>query len=438
MSKWPLDWRVSSLEELASHITSGGTPTSGSPRYYSETGGLPFAKTEDLTRAKSKFLDDCELYVTAAALRESAAKKYPIGTILVSMYGTIGLTKITDCELAANQALCALIPPFTCDRDYLYQHLDFIRPDWLRFSGQTTQANINGAAVRAREVPLPPVSEQRAIAQILDTLDTAIRDTEALIDKLKAVKQGLLYDLLTRGIDANGQLRPPQSEAPQLYKESQLGWIPREWEFSLLANISAKIGDGVHYAVERSHEGVPFLFVSCIRNGKIDWHDASFVSQKTYQEISKRSKPVKGMVLFTVVGSYGHAAHVDDDSDFGFERNIAFLTPNSKYLHSKYLLYSMSSEATRAQVERLVIGNAQKVLTLSALNSIIIPLPSLTEQAQIFSRLDTLTERQDHERSMLEKLSAQKRGLMDDLLTGRVRVTPLLESMQPSAAPTEV
>ena len=68
------------------------------------------------------------------------------------------------------------------------------------------------------------------IAAVLDTLDTAIHETEAIIAKLKAVKQGLLHDLLTRGIDANGELRPPQAEAPHLYKESPLGWIPKEWD----------------------------------------------------------------------------------------------------------------------------------------------------------------------------------------------------------------
>ncbi len=67
---------------------------------------------------------------------------------------------------------------------------------------------------------------------VLDTLDTAIHETEAIIAKLKAVKQGLLHDLLTRGIDANGELRPPQAEAPHLYKQSPLGWIPKEWETS--------------------------------------------------------------------------------------------------------------------------------------------------------------------------------------------------------------
>jgi type I restriction enzyme S subunit len=86
--------------------------------------------------------------------------------------------------------------------------------------------------LEAVPIDLPPINEQQQISKILDTLDTAICETESLIDKLKAIKQGLLHDLLTRGIEANGQLRPPQSEAPQLYKKSPLGWIPIEWEAS--------------------------------------------------------------------------------------------------------------------------------------------------------------------------------------------------------------
>ena len=81
-----------------------------------------------------------------------------------------------------------------------------------------------------------PIEEQRAIAALRATLDTTLRQTEAIIEKLKQIKQGLLHDLLKRGIDANGELRPPQSQAPHLYKDSPLGWIPRDWH-------SACIGD---------------------------------------------------------------------------------------------------------------------------------------------------------------------------------------------------
>lgn len=88
------------------------------------------------------------------------------------------------------------------------------------------------------------LDEQSTIARILDTLDTTIRETDAIIAKLKSVKQGLLHDLLTRGLDENGELRPPQSEAPHLYKESALGWIPKEWKVATLDKVLEAIEAG--------------------------------------------------------------------------------------------------------------------------------------------------------------------------------------------------
>ncbi len=75
-------------------------------------------------------------------------------------------------------------------------------------------------------MPLPPLPEQRRIAEILDTLDEAIRKTEQVIAKLQQMKQGLLHDLLTRGIDDNGELRDPERH-PEQFKDSPLGRIPR-------------------------------------------------------------------------------------------------------------------------------------------------------------------------------------------------------------------
>jgi Type I restriction modification DNA specificity domain len=111
------------------------------------------------------------------------------------------------------------------------------------------------------------IQEQEMVGKILDTLDTAIRETEAIIAKLKAVKQGLLHDLLSRGIDANGELRPPQSEAPHLYKPSSLGWVPKEWDEITLGEIVMRSGGLLQtgpfgsqlHAHEYSIEGVPVV-----------------------------------------------------------------------------------------------------------------------------------------------------------------------------------
>jgi len=420
----PQGWYRLTLEKIASSITSGGTPTSGSPRYYVPSGGLPFAKTEDLTASKNKYLFDCGLEISDAALKESAAKKYPVGTILISMYGTIGLTKVTARELSANQALCALIPPLSCSTDYLYHYLDYSRLDWLRFSGQTTQANINGGAVRAKEVLLPPRKEQEGIAQVLDTLDTAIYETEAIIAKLKAVKQGLLHDLLTRGIAANGELRPPQAEAPHLYEDSLLGWIPKEWELSTVGEqFEIQLGkmlDG------QKNAGVlkPYVGNKAVQWDRVDLGEVQQVRLSKSDLIRFRLQ--KGDLLVCEGGDVGRAAIWDNDLDeCYYQKALHRLRPLRGY-HPRLMLetlrYLMGRDALSEYISRTSIAH----LTQEKLARVPLPTPKVDEQERMVAEILTSKQRLETEESQLQKLRLLKSGLMDDLLTGRVRVTPLL------------
>ncbi len=84
--------------------------------------------------------------------------------------------------------------------------------------------------ISKRAVQAPPLPEQHKIARILSTVDEQIERTEALIAKYQAMKQGLMNDLLTRGVDRQGRLRSPREQAPELYKWSAMGWAPRGWE----------------------------------------------------------------------------------------------------------------------------------------------------------------------------------------------------------------
>ncbi|MCG5517486.1 MULTISPECIES: restriction endonuclease subunit S, partial [unclassified Ectothiorhodospira] len=100
------------------------------------------------------------------------------------------------------------------------------------------QVSLNTGQLKKLSVFTPPLPEQRLLARILDTLATQIQKTEALIAKLEKVKEGLIHDLLTRGIDENGQLRPSPEQAPELYKDSPLGLIPSGWDLLTLGEIS--------------------------------------------------------------------------------------------------------------------------------------------------------------------------------------------------------
>ena len=180
------EWESRPIEELVSLVSSGGTPRAGDSRYYTES-GTPFLKIDDITKSRGRFVDKAEQSITRLALEESAAKIFPAGTVLVTMYGTMGVTKTLRSPMATNQAIAALVPPFRCDPDYLALALSFRRAGLERFAAQTTQPNISGTIIRRFRLPVPPLEEQRRIAEILDTIDETIQATERIIAKLKEV-----------------------------------------------------------------------------------------------------------------------------------------------------------------------------------------------------------------------------------------------------------
>lgn len=317
---------------------------------------------------------------------------------------------------------------------YVFQSSSYRSNLDLALAG-TAINNLRNVDVEAFACDIPPYEEQRKIAQILDTLDTAIRETEALIDKLKAVKQGLLHDLLTRGIDANGQLRPPQSEAPQLYKESPLGWIPREWGQTSTRDLCSLITKGTTPAAAnmwQGGEGIRFLRVDNLSfDGRFDFEASDFrVSLRTHQGELARSICLPGDVLTNIVGPpLGKLGLVTAQiGEVNINQAIALFRPRSTLLSGFLLLWLGSSPAQTWLRKRAKQTSGQVNLTLALCQELPIPEVSLEEQQLIVDRIAKVHERLLMEARELDKLGSTKAGLMDDLLTGRVRVTPLLET----------
>ena len=429
---FPPGWKVRQLDQIAGSITSGGTPRSGDTRYYPAYGGLPFAKIEDLTASKGHYLSECELHVSEEALNESAAKRYPVGTILISMYGTIGLVKRAAIQLAANQALSALLPPFECDPDYLLHHLDFIRSEWIKDTGQTTQANINGRAVKSRSVPLPPLAEQEKIARVLDVLDTQIRQTEALIAKLERIKQGLLTDLLTRGIDQNGKLRPTPDHAPHLYKDSPLGRIPREWEVTLLDKLA-----------QRGSGHTPSKSVPTYWNGGVRWVSLADSGELDQVYIYETDKEISDLGIANSSATKHRAGTVILSRDAGIGKSAILATEMAVSQH--FMAWSCGSHLDKLflyywlqwmkpRFEAIALGSTIQTIGLAYFKQLLISAPPKVEQELIAERLFKTEELIRKNRALLGKSAQKKEGLMDDLLTGRVRVSPLLETKEPATA----
>lgn len=319
------------------------------------------------------------------------------------------------------------------ERRWLYWVLS-----WLplhRLDTSTGIPGLNRNDVYELEVYRPEAGERRQIAQVLDTLDTAIRETEALIDKLKAVKQGLLHDLLTRGIDANGQLRPPQSEAPQLYKESPLGWIPREWETeqlgSLLADFDPAMRSGPFGSALLREElvevGLPLLGIDNVHTERFVAEFKRCVTPEKFRQLSRYAvRPADLMI--TIMGTVGRCCLVPDDIGLALSSKHTWTISLDQDRYSPFLamLQVNYSPWVVQHFARDQQGGTMMAIRSDTLRSLLLPVPARDEQQAIEARLREVGNHIDAETAALEKMQLEKSGLMDDLLTGRVRVTPLL------------
>lgn len=311
------------------------------------------------------------------------------------------------------------------DRTFLYYQLKFIE-EYLK-----SQTNGSGIPHVDKEILLSinienfSPSEQLQIAAILSKIDEAITQTDQLIAKYTCIKTGLIQDLLTKGIDDNGNIR---SEETHKFKDSSLGKIPQEWEVEKLFDLASKIGDGTHSSVKFSENGeVPFLFVSCIKPNKIEWSKITSISLEEYQKISKGKEPKIGTVLYSLVGSYGNAVTLKNSCKLSFQRHIGFIETKRDVLYPDFLTLFLNSAYGNIQADDLAVGNAQKTITLGALNEFKILKPPFSEQMLIVERVSITEDHQLKILKQLSKLQSIKVGLMQDLLSAKVRVDHIIK-----------
>ena len=226
------------------------------------------------------------------------------GSSLISVRAPVGETNIADQTYCIGRGLSAV--SFHRYGEVLGRELlNFHAKDLDKVSQGTTFAAISGNELKSLLIAEIPEQEAAVLETILDTLDTQIQKTEALIAKLEQVKEGLLHDLLTRGIDENGQLRPSPEQAPELYKESPLGLIPIEWEVGSLGELSTSsiigpFGSDLVASDYRS-EGVPVVFVRDVVSKTFTWKSEVYVDHQKAASLSSHDV-VAGDVLLTKMG----------------------------------------------------------------------------------------------------------------------------------------
>jgi type I restriction enzyme S subunit len=276
-------------------------------------------------------------------------------------------------------------------------------------------------------------TEQTLIAEILSTADRAIEQTEALIAKLQRIKTGLMQDLLTRGIDKHGNIR---SEETHEFKDSPLGRIPVEWEVEPIDNYLIK-GSGIKPGPFGSslkkeiytNSGYKVYGQEQVIEGSLAIGNY-YIDKKRYHRM--RTFSIKeGDVLISLVGTIGHVLIVRKPFEEGIiNPRLLRFRPNLYKCYPPFLRYLLLSESTQIQLISLKTGGTMPVLSGTSIKKLIVPKIKKEEQEKIGHTIRFLEEMIEKENRYLGKLKLIKQALMQDLLTGKVRVTELLKKRQ--------
>jgi type I restriction enzyme S subunit len=354
-------------------------------------------------------------------------KKYLVNGpgIIVGRKGSVGAVHWSDDSFwPIDTAYYVEIKKEDINLRWCYWALQFI--ELSRLDSSTGVPGLNRNDVYKLRINLPNEQEQLQIAHILDTVDEAIQRTEQLIAKLKAIKQGLLHDLLTRGLDENGQLRDPIAH-PEQFKDSPLGRIPKEWRLTSLGKI-ARIRRGASPRPIDSPEWFANKGVGWVRISDVTKAIDRLTETEQYLSPSGEKKSVRvcpGQIIMSICATIGEPIILGMDACIhdGF---VVF----DQHEHSadpgflvRFLRYKQDYFKSQGQT------GTQANLNTNIVKDCLIALPSIEEQRTISEIMDCYDNSLKSESEYFTKLKLLKKGLMHDLLTGKVRVNIKTENL---------
>jgi type I restriction enzyme, S subunit len=257
--------------------------------------------------------------------------------------------------------------------------------EWFKFHAiGATMPNLNEGIIRSFPLAIPPVSEQRAIAHILGTLDDKIELNRRMNETLEAMARALFkswfvdFDPVRAKAEGRdpGLPKPLADLFPARLVDSELGEIPEGWEVCGLGQCLALLKDGSHNPPSRVPNGIPFIAgATDVKDFNIDFSKCTYITEDDYRAIHRNWTIRAGDVLLTIVGTVGNVALVSqDDLPFSLQRSIAVLRPGPT-VSSSFLYCLLKSTAFRADVQARLNPTAQPGIYLGTLGKIPICLP---------------------------------------------------------------
>ena len=426
------EWRSAALADVVTSAVDGPFGSNLKTEHYVSVPGVRVVRLQNL--GNGSFNDSDKAYIDRRHATSLAKHAVVAGDLLVASLGDESHPVARACQYPVGR------PPAIVKADCFRLRFDhaladpgFVKhvlncPSTRRglagLSQGVTRDRVNLSALKRFRVAFPEVREQRHIAEILDTVDETIRATGRVIAKLEQVEQGLLHDLLTRGIDKIGEIRDPDSRPTQLM-ETVIGLVPKAWT---LSNVDTEfdVKPGITLGPERQprSRASPYLRVANVYRRDIDLTDVALLQASLGE---RAAYSLRSGDLLIVEGhanphEIGRCAIVTKPAAGLLYQNHLFRL-RAKSMAPSFCELWLNSAFVRSYWQR-TCASSSGLYTINSkqLRAMPVAVPSKTEQMAIVRASQTAAKQIQSERRSLRKLRQLQIGLMDDLLTGRVRV----------------
>ncbi|UII30720.1 restriction endonuclease subunit S [Fulvivirga ulvae] len=425
----PSHWKPKRIKDVFGDFGSGTTPKSSNPNYY-DNGKIPWLNTSDLN---NDIVLDTKVKITDQALAESGLKIYPEGSLAIAMYGqgkTRGTVGLIDIPFTTNQASCVMLKPKGIYPKYLLYWFNYKYDSIRAINVGASQPNMNQDFIKFLQIHFPPLREQTAIANYLDTKTRAIDKKVELLEKkityYQELSNSLINDTVTKGLKKSVVL-----------EENELGFkTPASWHNyrlkdlgKLYSGLSGKSGDDFNQDNNPDNKGfIPFTNIASNTYLKKDHLGTVVIGEN-----EKQNKVRKGD-LFFLMSSEGYedigktAALAEDIEETYLNSFCKGYRLNHRKCNPFFLNYLLLSDYYR---QLLIIegkGFTRINLKMEKVNDFTVIIPDTKEEQEeivefLDSKLDTITKIIKNIQTQIITLKELRKTLINDVVTGKIKVT---------------
>ncbi|MDA3556355.1 restriction endonuclease subunit S [Acinetobacter sp. AOR15_HL] len=415
VGKLPEEWLLTYIEDIAD-VVGGGTPRANDPDNFVEPSmGISWLTPADLSGYKEKYITHGARDLSEQGYKNSSAKLMPKGTVVFSSRAPIGYVAIASKDMCTNQGFKSFVTGSNIESEYLYYYLKSIK-DLAESKGTgTTFKELSGSACKKLPFILIPIAEQKEIVRQLDIMLAKVEQIktrlEAISKFLKKLKKSFLAQAMSGRVSAewrqhqNLLVSHAEKDLSQILRErislvrdknikveqhlkNEEYTIPSTWIWTSLDALTSKIVDGTHHTPKYIENGIPFISVKDIYEGKIDFSNTKYISEIEHTELSKRCNVEKGDLLITKSGTIGRTAIVNTSNEFSLFVSVALLKPASKNVNMEFINIALQKWVNEIDVSSRIVGSAIKNLHLRDMRVLAIPFPPLQEQDFIVRKIN--------------------------------------------------